>query len=107
MTGAPAALTAAPDGRSVLLGVRLQPGARRAGALGSWNGALRLAVTAPPEDGRANRAAAELLAELFGVRASAVELVRGATSRSKVFRLPLALEPARARLAALLGETGA
>lgn len=93
-----------PDGRAVWLDVRLQPGARRAGVLGSWNGALRLAVTAPPEDGRANRAAAALLAELFGLRASEVALERGATSRSKVFRLALAPATARARLAELLGS---
>lgn len=87
---------------SVLLEVRLQPGARRSGARGSWNGRLKLAVAAPPEDGRANAAAAALLAELFGLRPSAVELVRGHSSRSKVFRLALPHERARARLAELL-----
>jgi hypothetical protein len=97
-------VTALSEERSgrVLLQVRLQPGARRAGVLGEWNGLLKLAVSAPPEDGRANRAAAELLAELFGLRPSAVTLVRGHSSRTKVFRLALALAPARARLAALL-----
>jgi len=95
-------LSAEKDGRSVLLSVRLQPGARRAGAAGSWNGWLKLAVLAPPEDGRANEAACALLAELFGLRPSAVELVRGHSARSKVFRLRLAPSAARARLAELL-----
>jgi uncharacterized protein (TIGR00251 family) len=94
-------LTAAgPDG--VHLSVRIQPGARRAGVAGNWNGILRLAVAAPPEDGRANEAAARLLAELFELRPSSVELLRGHSSRSKVFRLALAPERARARLAELL-----
>lgn len=88
--------------RAVLLEVRIQPGARRSEARGSWNGRLKLAVAAPPEDGRANTAAAGLLAELFGLRPSAVELVRGHSSRSKVFRLALPLARARARLAELL-----
>ena len=97
----PPALVEAETG-GVLLGVRLQPGARRSGPAGSWNGRLKLAVAAPPEGGRANRAACALLAELFRLRPSAVELVRGHSSRTKVFRLALAPARARARLAELL-----
>jgi uncharacterized protein (TIGR00251 family) len=96
------ALTAEPGGAAVRLAVRVQPGARRSGVAGLHAGALKLAVSAPPADGRANAAAAELVAELFGLRASSVTLVRGHSSRSKVFRLALPLETARARLAALL-----
>lgn len=101
-------LTSAVDGRAVLLEVRVQPGARRTRCAGSWNGRIKLAVSAPPEDGRANAAAAELLAELFGLRVSGVELVRGHASRSKLFRLALVPGAARARLEELLasGERG-
>lgn len=96
------ALQAEEDGRTVLLRVRVQPNARRAGPAGSWNGLLKLAVPAPPEDGRANAAAAALLAELFGLRPSSVVLLRGHSSRTKVFRLALPAAAARARLAELL-----
>jgi len=96
-------LRAEPGGRSVLLSVRVQPGARRSGAAGLFDGQLKLAVAAPPEGGRANEAAAALLGELFGLRPSSVELVRGHSSRSKVFRLALAPAAAEARLDALLG----
>ena len=99
---APDGLSEDVPGRSVLLSVRVQPGARRAGAMGRWNGLLKLAVAAPPEDGRANEAALALLAELFGLRPSAVALVRGHSARTKVFRLALSPAAARARLAALL-----
>jgi uncharacterized protein (TIGR00251 family) len=99
---AESALTPEPGGATVRLAVRVQPGARRPGLAGLHGGALKLAVNAPPADGRANAAAAELLAELFGLRPSSVTLVRGHSSRSKVFRLALSLEAARARLAALL-----
>jgi uncharacterized protein (TIGR00251 family) len=88
-------------GGGVLLEVRVQPGARRTGLAGTWNGLLKLAVAAPPEDGRANAAACALVAELFGLRPSAVALVRGHSSRSKVFRLDLAPGAAGARLARL------
>jgi uncharacterized protein (TIGR00251 family) len=48
---------------------------------------LALRVAAPPADGRANAAVIELLAATFGVRASAVEIVRGASSRRKRIRI--------------------
>jgi uncharacterized protein YggU (UPF0235/DUF167 family) len=71
-----------------MLEVRVQPGARRA-ALKGWleSGALRVAVTAPAEAGRANDAVAELLAGALRVRPRSLTLRRGATSRSKLFEI--------------------
>jgi uncharacterized protein len=68
-----------------ILSVRAQPGARRTGIKGEQAGALKLAVTAPPVDGRANQALIELLRELLGVKRSQVALLSGATSRDKKF----------------------
>ncbi len=51
------------------------------------NGMLRVQVTAVPEDGRANRAVQDLLAEALGVAKGRLTLIRGATSRDKLFRL--------------------
>lgn len=48
---------------------------------------IKAEVTAPPEDGRANAAVAELLAHALGVAKSRLTLIKGATSRDKVFRL--------------------
>lgn len=50
-------------------------------------GQLRVQVTAVPEDGRANRAVQELLADALGVAKGRLTLIRGATARDKVFRL--------------------
>ena len=73
---------------AVLLHVRVQPKAR-ANAVKSWSGeTLRVSVTAAPEDGRANRAVIDLLAETLHVAPSSIALVRGAASRDKWFRLP-------------------
>jgi uncharacterized protein (TIGR00251 family) len=73
---------------TVLLHVRVQPKAR-ANAVKGWHGeALRVTVTAAPEDGKANRAVIDLLAETFGVAPSSISLVRGSASRDKWFRLP-------------------
>jgi uncharacterized protein (TIGR00251 family) len=95
-------LVVGADGRSVTLEVRVQPGARREGPAGTWNGLLKLAVTAPPSDGRANEAVTALVARLFGLAPSSVTLVRGHSSRTKLFRLALGADAARARLAELL-----
>lgn len=48
---------------------------------------LRIHVTAPPEDGKANEAVRRLLAESLGIPKSRLTLVRGQTSRDKIFRV--------------------
>jgi uncharacterized protein (TIGR00251 family) len=68
-----------------VLPVRAQPGARRAGVQGEQAGALKVAVMAPPQDGRANQALAETLREALGLKRSQVELIGGQTSRDKRF----------------------
>ncbi len=71
----------------VVLAVHVQPGAGRSAIVGRHGTALKVRVGAPPEGGRANEATGALLADTFGVKPSAVELVAGATSRSKQFRI--------------------
>jgi uncharacterized protein (TIGR00251 family) len=87
-----------------VLPVRAQPGARRPGVQGEQNGALKVAVAEPPEDGRANRALVEALRRALGVKRSQVELVGGPTSRDKRFLIRGLTRPElEQRLAALLG----
>ncbi len=77
-----------PDGNeTVVLFVHVQPGAGRSGVVGRHGTALKVRVAAAPEGGRATTATAELLAETFGVKPAQVELVSGAASRSKQFRI--------------------
>jgi uncharacterized protein (TIGR00251 family) len=78
--------------------VRAQPGARRSGIVGTWNGRLRVAVRAPPEDGRANEELAQVLCEALGLRSRDLALVRGAAGRLKEFAAELPADVARARL---------
>jgi uncharacterized protein (TIGR00251 family) len=72
-------------GDGVLVPVRAQPGARADKIVGEHAGAVKIAVRAPPEDGRANRALAELLAASLDLRKGDVELASGASSRDKKF----------------------
>ena len=66
--------------------VRVTPRARQPGVTLS-DAQWRINVTAAPEDGKANAAVAEALAHALGVAKGRLTLVRGATSRDKVFRL--------------------
>jgi len=66
------------------LTVRVHPKSSRAEALVDGEGRIRVYVNEPPEDGKANAAMVKVLAKALGVPKSAVEIVRGTTSRSKV-----------------------
>ena len=63
--------------------VYVQPRASRAKVQGVHDGALKVAITAPPVDGEANAALIKLLAKHFGVARSTVSLVAGERSRNK------------------------
>ena len=75
----------------VTLAVRAQPGAKKTaivGVYGDGNSAqLKIAVQAPPVEGRANEALIAFLAETFGLPKRSIELVSGELARSKVFLL--------------------
>jgi uncharacterized protein (TIGR00251 family) len=78
-------IAVAPHAEGATVAVRAQPGARKNAVLGEQAGALKVAVTAPPEDGRANAALVEVLKDWLGVKRSQVELIAGQTNRNKVF----------------------
>jgi uncharacterized protein YggU (UPF0235/DUF167 family) len=89
--------------------VRVGTGAREDRIRG-WmeSGELRVTVSAPPEDGRANHAVAALLAVALGVKTRAVRLARGASSRRKSFEIEgLDEQEARRRLDAAIAAGGA
>jgi uncharacterized protein len=78
-------ISVTPHAEGCVLAVRAQPGARKNAIVGEHGGALKVSVTAPPEDGRANEAITGLLREWLGLKRSQVELIGGATSRNKQF----------------------
>ena len=67
--------------------VHVRPNTRRSELGGAHDGVLVVKVSAPPADGRANEAVCAAVAEGFGVRPAAVELLRGASSRRKRVRV--------------------
>ncbi len=83
------AIRALADGAG-RLAIRVTPGARRE-TITIADGRIAVAVRTPPEDGKATAAALVLLARALGVPVSAVTLLRGATVREKLLRIPPAV----------------
>ena len=84
--------------------VWVKPRAGRNAVLGLREGALHVALTAPPVEGQANQALIRFLAEALKVRPRQVQIVAGGHSRHKVVRITeLAPEELRRRVEALLG----
>jgi uncharacterized protein len=67
--------------------VRLRPRGSKNELIGMRDGVLQAKVTAPPVDGRANRALCKLIAKRVGVAPSRVSVVRGVRSREKLIRV--------------------
>lgn len=89
----------------VQFAVRAQPRASRDRIVGLHADALKVAVTAPPEAGRANQAVQRLLAEALGVRRSAVRIVAGRASREKLIAIDgLTAEQLEERITSIIGS---
>ncbi len=65
------------------MAVHAQPGAKRDAIVGEYDGKLKVALTAPPVDGKANDKLMKFLASELGVAKSALTLIAGDTNRSK------------------------
>ncbi len=67
--------------------IHVVPGSKREGVVGVHGGALKVAVRARPEKGKANAALIEVISRVAGVKRSAVEVVSGHSSRRKRVRI--------------------
>ena len=66
-----------------VIAVKVVPRAAKDEIVGWLDGALKIRVQAPPEDGRANRALEQLLAEALGLKKNAVTVAAGRSSAHK------------------------
>ena len=99
----PVAHTATAAG--IAFWIHASPGAKRAAVGGVHGDALRVAVQAPPVEGRANAACAAALAAAFGVKRAAVSLDPSARGRRKRVQIAGDAAALAAQLAVLAGES--
>jgi uncharacterized protein (TIGR00251 family) len=86
--------------KGLTFAVKVHPRARKNAITGTVGDALKLALTAPPVDGKANQAVVEFFADLFQIPRASVTIASGETSRNKVVRITgVAAKQVRQRLA--------
>ena len=83
----------------VTFAVKVHPRAKKNAITGEVGDALKLSLTAPPVDGKANDACIDFFAKLLRVPRSSVTIASGLSSRNKVIRVAgLSVEELRIRL---------
>jgi uncharacterized protein (TIGR00251 family) len=86
------------DGERLSFTIRVTPRASTNAVAGERDGVLLVRVTAPPVDGKANDAVVALLAKTLGMPRGGVQVVGGASSRTKRVSVPRDAEAALHRL---------
>jgi uncharacterized protein (TIGR00251 family) len=84
------------DDKSVTFPIRVHPRAKKDAITGIIGAALKVSLTAPPIDGKANEACIEFFAKLFKVSKASISIAAGLTSRNKVVRV-IGVSPAIVR----------
>jgi len=73
--------------KQVKLQVQVQPNSKRNEILGFDGRILKVKISAPPVDGKANKALIEFLSKFFGIRKSAITIEKGETGKKKTILL--------------------
>ena len=83
------------DGEDLILDLQVQPRAKTDALAGAHGDRVKVRITAPPVEGKANRHLVKFLARLFGVAPRDVSLLSGETARGKRVRIhrPRCLPP--------------
>jgi uncharacterized protein (TIGR00251 family) len=81
------------SGGNVTFAVKVHPRAKKNAITGELGDALKLSLTTPPADGRANQGCIEFFAKLLKVPRSSVTIASGQTSRNKIIRVAGATAP--------------
>lgn len=84
--------------------VRVQPGASHPGVVGVVDDRLRVRLSSPPVDGRANDELVAVLAEALGLRPREIGIVRGLAGRSKTVRVARTEAEVRTLLVPWMGQ---
>ena len=73
--------------KETLVKIYLQPKASKNEVVGPYRDGIKIKVTAPPTEGKANQALLRLLAKELGIPSSSIEIVKGHHSREKTLKI--------------------
>ena len=77
-----------PASRKVLtIKIKVEPRSSKSGVVGPYGDALKVKLTSPPVEGKANKELIEVLAKAFGIAKKDVEIISGQSSKNKIVKL--------------------
>lgn len=71
----------------LIINIKVEPRSSKSGIAGPYGDALKVKLTSPPVEGRANKELVEVLAKEFGIRKKDVEIISGQSSKNKIVKL--------------------
>ena len=74
-------------GNDIVVKVKIIPGSSKNKIDGVYNDALKISITAPPVEGKANKKCIAYLAKYFDVAKSKIEIISGQTSKNKLIKI--------------------
>ena len=74
-------------GNDIVIKVKIVPGSSKNKIVGVYNDALKISITAPPVEGKANKKCIAYLAKYFDISKSKIEIILGQTSKNKLIKI--------------------
>jgi len=74
-------------GNDIIIKVKIVPGSSKNKIIGVFNDSLKITITAPPVEGKANKKCIAYLAKYFNVAKSKIEIISGQTSKNKLIKI--------------------
>ncbi len=74
-------------GNDIIIKVKIVPGSSKNKIIGVYNDSLKINITAPPVEGKANKKCIAYLAKYFDVVKSKIEIISGQTSKNKFIKI--------------------
>ena len=74
-------------GKDIVIKVKIIPGSSKNKIIGVYNNSLKITITAPPVEGKANKKCITYIAKCFDVAKSKIEIISGQTSKNKLVKI--------------------
>ena len=74
-------------GNDIIIKVKIVPDSSKNKIVGAYNDALKITITAPPVEGKANNKCIAYLAKCFDIAKSKIEIISGQTSKDKLIKI--------------------